>query len=525
MHLSGERQPLSTAGGLGGRADLASSLTRRHLRGSSLLLGGRGLSLLLNFVAQVLIVRFLSKADYGSLAYALSVVTAVASLTSLGLDKAASRFLPIYEEMGDRGRLGGALFVMAVTLTVLGLAVVLAVIGLQDLLLGRLTDNPTTISVLVPLIALAPLEAFDRLFASFFAVFVGPKAIFLRRHVVAPVLKLVMILALGQAGAGAVAFAVGHLLVGLAGIGFSLAILVRFLHESRLLAGLGRRDLGFPVKELFAFGVPLLSSDLAVIIRGTLLIALMEIYFESSVVAEYRAVVPLARLNMMVQLSFSALFVPAAARLYVGGDHRGVDRLYRQTSLWLMLLSSPIFMMTFALSGPVVRVLFGSRYESSASILTILALGHFLRTSLGFNALTLRVYDRVRLIVSVDLLAVILGGAAGVLLIPLLGALGAALANAATTLVHGLLYQAGARSLGIAFPDSDHLRLLSSIVGAGLLLLAVQTLWTPPLLVGIALALSFFFVLIVWHGKRLEIAGTFPELEKISRLVPGLRIR
>ena len=48
--------------------------TTRHIRGSSLLLIGRALSLGINFVTQVLIVRALTPTDYGAFSYALSIV-------------------------------------------------------------------------------------------------------------------------------------------------------------------------------------------------------------------------------------------------------------------------------------------------------------------------------------------------------------------------------------------------------------------------------------------------------------------
>src|SRR6476661_5203575 len=50
------------------------SATAKAVRGSSLLLLGKVLALGLNFVSQILIVRYLTKNDYGAFAYALSIV-------------------------------------------------------------------------------------------------------------------------------------------------------------------------------------------------------------------------------------------------------------------------------------------------------------------------------------------------------------------------------------------------------------------------------------------------------------------
>jgi O-antigen/teichoic acid export membrane protein len=71
--------------------------TQKNIRGSSILLAGRFLSLAANFAIQVLTVRALSKSDYGAFGYALSVVSFCSNLTVVGLDKTISRFVPIYQ--------------------------------------------------------------------------------------------------------------------------------------------------------------------------------------------------------------------------------------------------------------------------------------------------------------------------------------------------------------------------------------------------------------------------------------------
>jgi len=72
--------------------------TRKQIRGSSLLLFGRMLSLGINFFTQVLMVRYLSTRDFGVLAYGLAVVGFFRLFASLGLQDAIPRFVPIYQE-------------------------------------------------------------------------------------------------------------------------------------------------------------------------------------------------------------------------------------------------------------------------------------------------------------------------------------------------------------------------------------------------------------------------------------------
>src|SRR5205823_2946461 len=79
----------------------AARLNKRNVRGSTLLLVGRLVSLLFTVVTQVVIVRSLSKSDYGAFALAFTLTAAGRVLLSLGQGRLLSRFLAKYEEERD----------------------------------------------------------------------------------------------------------------------------------------------------------------------------------------------------------------------------------------------------------------------------------------------------------------------------------------------------------------------------------------------------------------------------------------
>ena len=81
----------------------------RQIRGSSLLLVGRLIAIGLDLMTQVLIVRSLSKGDFGAFAFALSIVSLLATISVFGLDKTLPRFATIYEEKRDQGGLVGSI--------------------------------------------------------------------------------------------------------------------------------------------------------------------------------------------------------------------------------------------------------------------------------------------------------------------------------------------------------------------------------------------------------------------------------
>src|SRR5690242_20660670 len=57
------------AGDASSSAHDSAHIAKKHMRGSSLLLVGRGLATLINFAVQVLVVRYLSVAEFGAFAF------------------------------------------------------------------------------------------------------------------------------------------------------------------------------------------------------------------------------------------------------------------------------------------------------------------------------------------------------------------------------------------------------------------------------------------------------------------------
>ena len=75
----------------------ARKATTSQIRGSSLMLVGRTMSMGVNFVVQILIVRYLTTEAYGAFAYALSIVALGQTLITFGLDRGVARFLSVYD--------------------------------------------------------------------------------------------------------------------------------------------------------------------------------------------------------------------------------------------------------------------------------------------------------------------------------------------------------------------------------------------------------------------------------------------
>lgn len=514
----------------------ADALTRTQLRGSSLLLVGKAMAMAVTFTLQVLIVNHLTKGDYGAFAFALTFVTLGQTLTSFGLDRAVTRFLPIYGERDQWGRVFGTLFLVFGCVVTFGIVVVTAVHLLagtveDGLLGGEGTDRMLAVQLLLVLAFMAPIEALDDLIEGVTAVFASARVIFFRKYVLAPALRLTVVLTVVLTDGDAHDLAIGYLVA--SGLGFAVYVsaLLRVLRRTGILARFRRREVVVPRREIFGFTVPLLSSDLVMVVMTTADTLLLARYGGTDDVAAYKAVVPLAVLNTFVLQSFTLLFTPSASRLYARGDSAGINALYWRTALWVALLTFPVFAVTFSLAQPVTELLFGERYADSWPILAILAVGYFFNAALGFNGLTLKVYGRLKYVVAINVVAAAACVTFNLLLIPRYGPLGAAIGTCGALVLHNVLKQAGLLlGTGVSLFDGGYLAAYASIVtGAGLLFALSWALpddyglTDPTIWVTLAATVVVVLALFVLNRRRLAVDETFPALLRVPVLGRLLR--
>ena len=493
-------------------SDPGRDANRQQIRGSSLLLFGRMIGLGLDFVTQVLIVRYLAKTDYGAFALALSIVAIGTTVSLLGLERTVGRFAPIYHEKGDLGRMWGTIAVVFGTVITMGLAVIIAVYAFQGVI-GGFVDNDLALAILLLIVVLSPLQALDSVLTSLFATFGSARSIFFRRYVLAPVLELSIVVVLIATGSDVRTLALGYVAAAAIGIAIYTIVLLRMLQRQGLLAELRRDTIRLPTREIFMFSVPLLTSDLVVVLRGSLTVILIQVLRSTSEVAEYRAVLPVAVQNLFVATSFRFIFTPGASRLFARDDRVALNGLYWQTAAWIAILGFPVFALCLGFAEPLAVLLFGDQYQGAGVVLAILCIGYYVNGSVGFNSLTLRVFNRVRYLVLADLSAAVINIILAVLLIQAYGALGAAIATTATFLFQNVVYQWGLKTqTWVAGLDRRYIRPYASVVAGSLLIAAIGLALHPPLIVGFVLTGLVSLAVFGLNRHSLQIVDVYPEL-------------
>ena len=183
---------------------------------------------------------------------------------------------------------------------------------------------------------------------------------------------------------------------------------------------------------------------------------------------------------------------------------------------WVAVLSFPLFGLTFAIAPGFVPIVFGAAYASSAELLAILAIGHYVSVCMAFNSETLQVFERTRAIVQTDFVVIAIGAVLAVLLCPEFGALGAALAVTVARLAGAVGRQfVLLRTPGMRGVPSGQTGVWMKLALATAIAAFVGWVWQPNFIAQIAILGVVSLALLRSTAGRLDLAASFPELLRV----------
>jgi len=486
----------------------------KQLRGSSLLLVGRVLSKFVNFGVQVGIVRLLSKGEFGVFAYGLALVLAGELVVKFGLGRGANRFVPYHAERREYPEVMGTLALVCSTIVVLGVLGFFGVWAVSGLGWGGMPSGEGARVILI-LSILAPIQALDTIGIQTLACFSRPRDILFRKHVLGPGLRAAAVGLVWLLGGDAELLALAYLGGGVLGLMICAQMAWRQLKVHGVLP-LPMSAWRVNWRPIFRFSIPLMSSDLVFItLTFVTTVVLMETD-GTEAVAAMRAVVPAAALIGLVVQSFSMLFMPHAMRLHAQGDQAGLRDHHWMCASWVAVLSFPLFGLTFAIAPGFVPIVFGEAYASSAELLAILAIGHYVSVCMAFNSETLQVFERIRAIVQTDFVVIAIGALLTVLLCPEYGALGAACAVTVARLSGAIGRQfVLLRTPGMRGVPSGQTGVWMKLALATSIAAFVGWGWQPDFVTQIVILAVVSLALLRSTAGTLDLAASFPELLRV----------
>ena len=309
----------------------AQETTRKQIRGSSLLLVGRFVSLGVNFVVQILIVRYLTQGGLRRVRLrALAGRASAQSIVTFGLDRAITRFIPIYEErrgvrQGLRARSSWSLGTILVPRPRARASLVYGLQG-SSRRLARIGDRAGRRRSSSSSSSSSRSRRSTACSMGMFAVFSKPRAIFFRKYVLAPASgsTVVLLLVFGEPERRLARRRVRRSPAP-AGVGaLQRHALPRAAEATGCSSTSTSRRCKMPAREVFGFTIPLLASDLLYMVMNTSDVILLGHFGGAADVGALRVVMA-GRADEPARHGRASrlLFTPLAARMFAREDTRG----------------------------------------------------------------------------------------------------------------------------------------------------------------------------------------------------------
>ncbi len=179
-------------------------------------------------------------------------------------------------------------------------------------------------------------------------------------------------------------------------------------------------------------------------------LVMLGLFMESGDVGVYRVAAQAATVVAFGLNAMNMVVAPRFARLYAGGHAAQLQWTVTFSARIILLLTLPVAAGLALFADPVIRLVFGTGYTAGSTALAILAAGQLANALFGSVAFLLNMTGHERDTARGLAAAVALNIVLNLLLIPVFGLEGAAVATSVTLVLWNLLlWRAVRRRLGI----------------------------------------------------------------------------
>jgi O-antigen/teichoic acid export membrane protein len=401
---------------------------------------GKFLTLLLH----ILLGRVLGPGTYGLYALGASFASIVQSIASLGLKQGVVRFCAMYRGEGDYAKVKGTI-VLALTISLVSSVVVAVTLFIFSDVIARGFFHEPNLTWVLRVFSLAlPFYVLMGITTSFAQAF---KRIDYQQgiqNIFHPFINLALVglaLLVGWGLAGAL---YGFLASGIisAGVGFYLLLKIfPGIHTTFKSIYEFRRLLRFSIPVFFSGFLYLTLNNIDRIMLGYL----------SNVreVGIYSAAASVALMLNVILSAFIPITAPIMAELHNAQRFENLAILYRTVTRWVLTLSLPIFFIFVFASEGIMKV-FGPEFGRGGLILVLLAGGQIINVGTGPIGRLLEMSGKQDINLWVVLGVITINIGLNSWLIPLYGAIGAAIATSLSiAVIFGTLAAIIHRILGI----------------------------------------------------------------------------
>ncbi len=430
----------------------------------------------ISFIYLIIVARMLTQEDIGTFYLALSIVSTVSILSDLGFSSAFIRYVPYFSGKKEDEKvfflLGGG-YLLSGTLSIIFAIILFFGAGFFGAILKN-SELEKPIQFLAFYLVIGTFFGLNNLFMQ------GRKKIKESNIVVnfQNTLKLIITVILffffeRSLTSLSLAFVASVLIALILSFWYVRKDLSQ-IHISTILKKYKElRDLYF---EVISFGLSIsLITALYAIIGNTdkILLSYMLPEAESAtVIGVYTIAISFAGLVALFPTAIGVIFFPVISELYGKNDRKKMAEVSQTAMRWVLFLLTPFTLIFIVFPDNLLQIFYGTAYVSGATVLAIFALGTFLRFLAYVHGYLLAAARFIKIELIVALFAALINIVLNIILIPIYGINGAAIASAISfSVVAILLIYYVKKIFNFVFPSDFYKPLIAGILALAFIFL------------------------------------------------------
>jgi O-antigen/teichoic acid export membrane protein len=260
-------------------------------------------------------------------------------------------------------------------------------------------------------------------------------------------------------------------------------------------------------KKLLYFSIPLLASSISILVMQRIDTLMLGYFKTADAVGLYNSAYPIAQLIPIFLSSIILIYIPISSQLYSKNRIDEMRRNYAVLTKWTLASTLPFFLVIFLFPDAVVVSIFGPFYAQAGDALRILSIGGFIQVFFGPNAATLVIIGKTKLNMVDDIIGAVMNVILNLLLIPVMGILGAAIASTAAFSTVAVLKSAQIYWMHRLHPFTWNY--LKPVVVSGVIVTAIFLFFGPVHFVWMLAVILFVFIAV--YGMSLVVTRSLDE--------------
>jgi O-antigen/teichoic acid export membrane protein len=376
-------------------------------------------------VNQIILGRFLGPEDYGLFNLSMSVVMIAGTICVFGFFGSLPRFIPFHLKKNERSAVRSVIDFGALFTFSFGTVLAIATFFLSERLAVTVFHDPRLAPALKIFSFAIPLHGLQQVAQGAIRGFKAAKYEALVFHIGSRIVTITVFLL----SLFVIQKLYGAIIAFMAGV-LATAIVAIWLIQRKIFINYRSHPRVAVARSVLSFSWPLALTGFTYLFVTKTDKLMLGHFLSSKDVGIYMPAVVIASLLDFVNNAFKYRFLPTVSEYFSKNDMIGLEPLYKSTSRWSFMVVYPIFLLILVFPKELLTLLYGGEYAGGYMALIVLALGIAVNDFSGTSANILVAGGRTRLNLLCEVIAAVTNIVLNVLLIPIFGIIGAAIATA-----------------------------------------------------------------------------------------------